>query len=337
MTFKGRDSRMVWTPVVALAAICALFTILNPTFASLGNAQVIVGHAAVLTLVALGMTVVVRTGGVDLSIAVAVDFGALVTVAMMHDGYTFPFALVGGVLAGVLLGCINALLIVGAGMDPILTTLGTLFLGQGAQAVYTEGGSPIFLPVESIPDAFYELGHLTLLGLPVAVFIALAAVAAFWVLLEKSTFGRTLVAIGAQRPAAEAAGLPVRRDLFLAYVICGGIGAFAGVVLSAGVSSYTPEAGYGYLLDAVGAVFVGTTMHKEGRPNVLGTLLGVLFFGVISNGMVLAGIPFQWQRIAEGGLLLAVLGANMALRRSPTPLFTSIGRILRPNQVGGGR
>jgi ribose transport system permease protein len=315
LRMSGVRAKASATPIAALVGVCVLFAVLNPTFASLANAKVILGDAAVLMLVSLGMTTVVRTGGVDLSLAVSLDLGAMVSIALLHDNYIFVIAIAGGMLAGVVVGAVNAVLIVGVGMDPVLTTLGTLFVGEGIQQVYTQGGATIFIPPETAPTAFQTLGQGTLLGFPVPMFVALGGVLIFWVILERARYGRSLAAIGAQRRAAEIAGLRVRRDLVIAYLLSGLVGAVAGITLSATISSFNPESGFSYLLDAVGAVFIGATLHREGRPNVIGSVVGVLFFGIVANGMNLAGLPFQWQTMVKGILLLAILLLNLALRQ----------------------
>jgi ribose transport system permease protein len=317
-------------PLAVFAATCAMFTALNPRFATTANVKIVLAQVAVLTIVTMAMTMIVRTGGVDLSLAIGLDLGALVAIALMREGYIFPIGLAGGVLAGALVGSANALMIVAGRMDPILTTLGVFFVGQGIQQAYTKGGAPQYLPADVAPDAFKSLGHGELLGLPVPVFVALAVIVGFYVLLERTRYGRSLAAIGAQPRAAVIAGLRVRRDVAAAYVLSGIVGALAGIVFSAVISSYVPQSGFGYLLDSVGAVFIGMSLHPANRPNVAGSVLGVLFFGVLANGMNLAGIPFQWQSIAKGGLLLLVLSGNAMLRRSQPSLLSRVRRALVP-------
>jgi ribose transport system permease protein len=306
--------RVALLPVGIFVATCALFSALNSQFATVSNIKIVLAQVAVLAIVTMAMTMIVRTGGADLSLAIALDLGGLVAVAMMRDGYMFELALLGGLAAGFVVGSLNALMIVVGRMDPILTTLGMLFVGQGVQQTYTEGGASIFLPADVAPAAFTELGRGEVLGLPNPVLVAIAVIVGFYFLLERTRFGRSLVAIGTQPTAAVIAGLRVRRDIARAYILSGVVGALAGIVLAAVVASYVPQSGFAYLLDSVGAVFIGMSLHPERRPNVLGSVLGVLFFGVLANGMNLAGIPFQWQSIAKGALLLGVLGANAALR-----------------------
>jgi len=301
--------------VIAFALVCLFFTLRSDAFATGGNIEQILSQGAVLALVAMAMTVVVRAGGIDLSVGVALDIGALVAVSLLEDRYVTWIAVPAGVLAGAVLGSINALLIVRARINPFLATLSMLFIGQSIQRVYTEGGEPIYLRPSLVPESFAAIGRDQLLGLPVQVWLAVVVAVAVYVFLERLRAGRELTAVGAREDAARVAGLRVRRLTALAYILSAATCALAGIVLASGLSSYVPLSGDYYLLDAIGAVFMGAVLHPQGRPNVPGTLLGVLFFGVLANGLNLLGVGFYWQGLARGVLLLAVLGLGLIAHR----------------------
>jgi ribose transport system permease protein len=190
-----------------------------------------------------------------------------------------------------------------------------LFVGESVQQLATNGGTPIYL-VSNFPAAGLDaLAHGTTLGVPAPLWIVLAAIIVVQVLLGRTPFGRHVRAIGAAPQVARYSGLPVRRATWLVYLLSALLCGVSGLLLAATVKSYVPLSGNAFLLDAIGAVFVGTTISREAKPNVLGTLLGVFLFGMLHNGLLLIGWNFYWQQVAIGLLVFAVLGASFATRR----------------------
>jgi ribose transport system permease protein len=319
--------------LIAFAAVCVFFAVRAPSFATGGNVEQILSQGAVLALVAVAMTTVVRAGGIDLSVGVSLDIGALVAVSLLEDGYITTVAIIAGLLAGAGLGALNALLIVRAGINPFLATLSLMFIGQSVQRVYTSGGEPIYLRPSAVPESFETIGRGEIAGLPVQVVLAAVVLLIFYVLLERARGGRELTATGAAPRAARVAGLRVGRITAMAYILSGTVCALAGIVLASGLSSYIPLSGNYYLLDAIGCVFIGAVLHPQARPNVPGTLLGVLFFGVLANGLNLLGVGFYWQGFARGVLLLVVLGLGLVAHRQGK-LRLPIGRRPQATAVG---
>ncbi|MEU2613171.1 ABC transporter permease [Micromonospora sp. NPDC007271] len=301
--------------VVALAAIFVFFSLTTEVFFSGANFLSVIEQAALLAIVATAMGVVIRSGGIDLSVGVALDIGALVCVHMVDAGYIISLSVVMGLLAGAVMGLCNGLVITYLKVSPFLTTLSMLFIGTSIQKVATGGGSPIYLPPASVPEEFSAFGRGHLLGIPAPTLFAVAILIIGWVLLERLRVGRSLTAVGAQPAAAVLSGVPARRVTMLAYVFSGLVCALGGIVLASRTSAYVPLSGDYYTLDAIGAVFIGTTLHKESRPNVPGTLLGVLIFTVLGNGLNLIGLSFYWQGLARGAVLLLVLGISVTLSK----------------------
>jgi ribose transport system permease protein len=304
-----------WVTPTALILLFVIFAVASPTFRTPGNLlHILVNNFTLPAIVALGMTLVVSAGGIDLSVGTSADIAAMVAVTLMSLGHGLALSLAVGLGGALMVGVVDAALITVLGISPFLATLGVLFVGESVQQLATNGGTPIYL-VSNFPAAGLDaLAHGTALGVPAPLWILLAAVIVVQVLLGRTPFGRHVRAIGAA-PVARYSGLPVRRATWLVYLLSALLCGVSGLLLAATVKSYVPLSGNAFLLDAIGAVFVGTTISREAKPNVLGTLLGVFLFGMLHNGLLLIGWNFYWQQVAIGLLVFAVLGASFATRR----------------------
>jgi ribose transport system permease protein len=305
-----------WVTPSALILLFVIFAVASPTFRTPGNLlHILVNNFTLPAIVALGMTLVVSAGGIDLSVGTSADIAAMVAVTLMSLGHGLALSLAAGLGGALMVGVVDAALITVFGISPFLATLGVLFVGESVQQLATNGGTPIYL-VSNFPAAGLDaLAHGTALGVPAPLWIVLAAVIVVQVLLGRTPFGRHVRAIGAAPQVARYSGLPVRRATWLVYLLSALLCGVSGLLLAATVKSYVPLSGNAFLLDAIGAVFVGTTISREAKPNVLGTLLGVFLFGMLHNGLLLIGWNFYWQQVAIGLLVFAVLGASFATRR----------------------
>jgi ribose transport system permease protein len=305
-----------WVTPAALIALLIAFSIASPTFRTVGNIEhIFVNNFTLPAIVALGMTVVISAGGIDLSVGTAADIAAMIAVTLMAAGHGLALSLAVGLAGAVGVGIVVAILIAGLGISPFLATLGVLFVGESVQQLATNGGTPIYL-VSNFPAAgLAALAHGTLLGLPVPLWIVLAAAILVQILLRHTVFGRHVRASGAAPDVARYSGLPVKRTIAWVYLLSAFLCGVSGLLLAATVKSYVPLSGNAFLLDAIGAVFVGTTISREAQPNVLGTLLGMFLFGMLHNGLLLIGWNFYWQQVAVGLLVFAVLAASFAARR----------------------
>jgi ribose transport system permease protein len=305
-----------WVTPTALILLFVIFAVASPTFRTPGNLlHILVNNFTLPAIVALGMTLVVSAGGIDLSVGTSADIAAMVAVTLMSLGHGLALSLAVGLGGALMVGVVDAALITVLGISPFLATLGVLFVGESVQQLATNGGTPIYL-VSNFPAAGLDaLAHGTALGVPAPLWIVLAAVIVVQVLLGRTPFGRHVRAIGAAPQVARYSGLPVRRATWLVYLLSALLCGVSGLLLAATVKSYVPLSGNAFLLDAIGAVFVGTTISREAKPNVLGTLIGVFLFGMLHNGLLLIGWNFYWQQVAIGLLVFAVLGASFATRR----------------------
>jgi ribose transport system permease protein len=244
-----------------------------------------------------------------------VDFASLAFVSLVLGGLPVSLAVLAALAAGALVGLLNALLISGVGISPFLATLGTLFIGRSVQQLLTNGGNPVYLSQATIPEAFSFIGRGALAGVPVPLVVAALLAAIATIILGKTRFGRVLTATGIQASVVRYSGLSVSGIVAIAYLIAGVVAAVAGVLLTATVNVYIPSSGNAFLLNAIGATFIGTTIHPLRRPNVPGTVLGVVLLGLVSNGLLLSGLNFYWQQVATGLLIFAVLALSFKTRR----------------------
>ena len=214
-----------------------------------------------------------------------------------------------------MVGVLNSFLIVRLGVTPFLATLGTLFIGRSLQQIGTGGGGNVSF--RKAPDEFRWFAQGDVFGIPVDVIVGVIILVVYFVVLERSVHGVRIHAMGMQDTAAMVAGLRTHRYRIVVYVAAGITAAVGGVLLSSGLRIYTPHAGFSYLLNAIAAVFIGASMHARNRPNVPGTLVGVLFLGVVANGLDLIGLDFNLKAAMQGLILLvALVVAVLVSRRS---------------------
>ncbi|MEX5626786.1 ABC transporter permease [Pseudomonas marginalis] len=286
--------------------IVVVFALQAPGFLSAGNLQsLVLNNFVLLAIVAIGMTYAVAAGGIDLSVGTALDFASFSFVVLLNGGHGWAVAATGALAAALLVGLVNAGLIAGLRISPFLATLGTLFIGTSAQQLLSDGGQPIYISQGLKPELTGLTPLLVVVGL--ALFYGLA--------LARGRLGRELLAQGTQPLLAYYSGLSVRRIVTVVALATALACGVAGVLLSSTVSAYVPLSGNAFLLNAIGAVFIGATLSRQGRANVPGTLLGVLFINVIANGLLLIGWNFYWQQVATGVLIFIVLSFSFVSRR----------------------
>jgi ribose transport system permease protein len=313
------SSLLRYAVVLALVAIFVFLSVHAPGFLTPSNLlNILVNNFVLLALVSLGMTLVISTGGIDLSVGTSIDMGSLVFVALISSHYPLLVALLGGVLGALAVGILNAFLIAVLGITPFLATLGTLFIGESVQQLATNGGQPIYLITGNLPAGFTFIGRGLLFEIPFPFYVVTASIGAFFLLIHATRFGRQIVALGAKAGVAWYSGLRIRHLSAWVYILSAIVCGIAGIILSSTVKAYVPLSGNAYLLDAIGATFIGTTLHPLSRPSVVGTVLGVLLLAVLTNGLLLVGWNFYWQQVARGLLIFAVLAVSFLGRRFQT-------------------
>ena len=300
--------------LAVFAAFVVFFAIRTDAFLNPSNLVNILEGNSVLLIAALAMTLVVASGGIDLSIGIAIDFGGWFAIIGMRDyDLSWAPALLFGVVAGAVVGLLNATLVVRLRISPFLATLGTFFIGSSVQQIYTSGGGQV--PFREMPESFRSLSTGTVLGLPTEILIASVVLVLYYVMLERSVHGKRIHALGLQSSAASVAGIRVNRYVAFVFVFAAATVALSGIILTAGLRQFTPLSGFSYLLDSIAAVFIGASIHPQRRPNVPGTLVGVLFLGVVGNGLNLMGLDFNLRDALEGIILVGALTLAFTQRR----------------------
>jgi ribose transport system permease protein len=272
-----------------------------------------IGRAVAVTgVVAAVTTIVLIAGELDLSIGAALGLGGIVSASVLTAGWGLVPALAAGLTTGVLIGVMNAGLVVGIGINPLIATLGTMFALRGAAYIWTNGSSVVVFPF----DDFKFLGNGRIEGIPFSVIVLAAAFVLVGAILTFTRFGSNVYAIGGDRNASRLAGVPVRRVRILVYVMSATAAAFAGMMLASVNGSADPISGTGIELVVIGSVILGGTALTGGRGGVLGTLLGVIFLGALANGMNLMGLPAYWQIFVQGVVLIAAVVLDRLVNRT---------------------
>lgn len=283
------------------------FNSVGRNFGSLDNTYDILRHSAEIGLLALAMTPIILTGGIDLSVGSLLGLCAILFGKLWRDaGLPIPVAALTTLGIGTLAGGLNALLITRLRLPPLIVTLGTYSLFRGLAEAITRGVDTF----TNFPAPFLHLGQERTLGVPTQVWVFLAVAAALWLLVHRTTFGRSFRALGFAPEGARYAGLPVERQLALAYVLAGFVAALAAIIYTARLGQAKADAGTGYELFAITAVVLGGTSIFGGTGSVHGTLLGVAAIAALNNGLVHARQPREVAGMLTGLLLVAALAAG---------------------------
>ncbi|HEY1945791.1 MAG TPA: ABC transporter permease [Bryobacteraceae bacterium] len=298
-------------PFATLIALFIALTIATPHFLTSINLASVARQTAVIDIMALGMTLVIITGGIDLSVGSTLALAGLFGTMAIKAGMPISLAIGIGIGTGAVCGLLNGILITRLRINPFIVTLGTLEAYRGLALVISKG-----LPVHEIPDAFSFLGDGNLLGLPFSLWVlALCAILMHFV-LENTKLGRYAFAIGSNQGAAYYAGVPISFHLTVVYAIAGLLAGLAGMVEASRLMTGQPTAGQGYELQAIAAVVIGGGSLQGGEGSVLGTLIGAFIIGLLSNGSDLLGINPYWQQVTIGGVIVAAVAFDEFRKRN---------------------
>ena len=288
--------------ILALALICLALGVAKPTFFSAANLINIVRQISINGILAVGVTFVLLTGGVDLSLGSLVALSGVIAASLAQPGDgPVVLALAAGIAAGLACGLVNGTLVTTGGVAPFIATLGMMTAARGLALVWSGGR-----PVSGLSPAFTALGG-DLAGLPVPVLILAAVTLLAWVFLGRTRWGRYVYAVGGNELAARAAGIHVTGIKLLAYGVCGALAGLAGVVLAARITTGQPNAGIAYELDAIAAVVIGGTSLSGGVGGVGGTILGALLMGVINSGLDQLNVSAYYQQIIKGAIIVGAV------------------------------
>ncbi|MDR1852074.1 MAG: ABC transporter permease [Propionibacteriaceae bacterium] len=291
--------------LLILVLLLVFMTMFAQNFASFNNAMNVLRSISINAILAAGMTLVILTAGIDLSVGSTLAFSACVSVLLHLAGLPAPLAIAGGVLVGALAGAINGLLIAMVLMPPFIVTLGAMTYMRGA--AYTSTGG---LPVIASDLSFKAIGQSYIWVFPTPVIVMIGVYAVIWFLLERTTFGRHVYAVGGNPEAARLAGISVRKVLVWVYSIAGACAGLGGIIFAARVESAQPNGGQSYEMDAITAVVLGGTALAGGRGKITGTLIGAIIIGVLSNGLVLMNVEYFTQLIVKGVVIILAVAID---------------------------
>ncbi len=288
--------------LIALLCIGAVLSVLEPAFLTSYNILNILRQTSVIGIMAVGMTFVILTAGIDLSVGSILALTGVICAGLEHRGWPVLLVVVATLALGSLIGAINGIVITKGKVTPFVVTLGAMSIARGLAHIYTDGQ-----PISGFGDAFRFIGSekILLIPVPVIIFAATVLVAAF--VLRHTTLGRYSYAIGGNEEAVRLSGIPVDRYKTAVYAICGLTAALGAVVLTSRLNAGESIAGTGYELDVIAAVVIGGTSLMGGRGSVWGTLVGALLIGTINNGMNLLSISSYYQLVVKGLIIVAAV------------------------------
>lgn len=295
--------------ILVFLLLCLALTFLSDRFLTVNNMVNVLRQSTINGIIAIGMTYVILTAGIDLSVGAILALSAVVTADLLQQGTAVPLAVLIGLGIGGGLGLINGLIITKAKVPPFVATLGMMTIARGLALTYTAGR-----PITGLPDAFRSLGTGAVGPIPVPIILAAGAFIIGYLVLNRTALGQFIFAIGNNPTAARFAGISVNRTTTFVYVLAGALSALAGMILIARLDSAQPTAGVAYEFDAIAAVVVGGTSFAGGQGGLGGTLIGVLIIAVINNGLNLLNVSSFYQPVVTGVVIAMALLLHRALR-----------------------
>jgi ribose/xylose/arabinose/galactoside ABC-type transport system permease subunit len=294
--------------VAAIAVECVVFATIAPQFLSVPNLVNVALSIAITGILAVGMTMVILTGGIDLSVGSVVALAGVVAATLAAGGdFGVPLGIAAALSIGLAVGLFNGLVIAHLRVPPFVTTLAMLTICRGLAFIISGGRS-----IGNLPESFNYVGRARVLGVPLPVVLMVLVFAGGWFLLRRTVIGRYIYAVGGNRKATFFAGVNTRRVIALTYVLNGLLVGLAGFVLASRLGAGVPNSGIQYELDVIAAVVVGGTSLAGGQGSVVGTFWGAVFIGILNNGLNLFGVDPYMQKIALGVVLLLAVFADQA-------------------------
>lgn len=284
---------------IGFLIIFIIFSVISPCFFSRANIFNIIVQSAIISLVAIGQTVVITSAGIDLSVGSTVAFVSISLGLMMVAGVPIFLAIIISLIIGGIIGLFNGIIIAYGKVPAFIMTLGMMSMGRGA-ALALNGGKP----VSRLPIIFGKIASTSVLGIPIFVIYVLIFYFLMYVLMNKNKLGRYFYAVGDNKEAARLSGIKVKKIEMLTYIFSGFFAAVGGIMLTARLNYATPLAGQGYELDAIAAVVIGGTALSGGKGNIMGTLIGGLLLGTLRNGLSILNVPGFYQKIIIGAVIV---------------------------------
>lgn len=307
MNERQKELLMKYKSVIGLLLFSLIISIINPRFLSVPNILNILKQTSINSVIAAGMTFVILTGGIDLSVGSILAITGAIVATLISGGMNVFLAVIIGIIIGAGAGVLNGFIISKGKVQPFIATLATMTLLRGYTLVFTDG-KPISTGTSKSADIFSKIGSGYFLGIPIPVYIMIFVFALSYYILKHTPIGRYVFALGGNEEATKLSGININRIKLYVYGISGALSALAGIIITARLSSAQPQAGSGYELDAIAAVVLGGTSLAGGYGSVLGTVVGALIIGILNNALNLMDVSSYYQLLAKGFvILIAVL------------------------------
>jgi ribose transport system permease protein len=297
--------------VIGLVLMVIVFASLTDVFLTQRNLVNILQQSSINACIAIGMTLVIISGGIDLSVGPVAALAAVLSATILMAGYPVPVVILTALAIGLVSGMINGALIAYAGLQPFIVTLGTLSIFRALALIYT-GGNPVL----GLPNDFRQIFSSYVFGLPVPVILVGVLAIAATVLLKKTPLGEYILAVGGNEEAARVSGVPIERTKVVTYMISGGLASLAAVILIARLGAAEPTLGNLWELEAIAASAIGGASLMGGKGSIFGTILGAIVLGAMRNGLTLLNVQAFYQLLATGIIIiLAMLVDRLARGR----------------------
>lgn len=296
--------------LVAFIILCVGLSIATPAFFTKDNILNVLRQVATNSNLAIGLTMAIIIGGIDLSVGAILAFSGLLCASFISDGMNLGLAVLLAFTLGALFGLLNGLIIAYTNMPPFVVTLATQNIARGIVNVYANGQ-----PISARNPVFNFLGVGYFLGIPLPVIYSFVLLAVMILILGRSKFGRQLYAVGGNEEAARFSGINIKKVKIIVYTLCGALASFSGIILAARMYSGQPTAGDGFELDAIAASVLGGVSFSGGVGKLGGTIIGVLVLGVLTNGLNLLNINSFWQYIIKGIIILLAVYLDILKKR----------------------
>ena len=303
MNINIKETASKYKSLIGLVLLCAIITFVTPSFLSLSNITNVFTQVSVNAIIAVGMTFVILTGGIDLSVGSTLAISGALSASIIKSTGSVTLAIIVAALVGIAIGLVNGLLISKGKLQAFIATLATMTIFRGATLVFTNG-----TPISKLPEKFVNIGNGKIGFMPIPVIITvIVSIIAIYV-LSQTRFGRYLYALGGNEDSARLSGINTDKIKTLVYVVSGFASSIAGVIITSRIASASPNAGTSFELDAIAAVVIGGTSLAGGEGKITGTLIGALIIGVLNNGLNLMNVSPFYQSIVKGlVILIAVL------------------------------
>jgi len=291
--------------LIGLIGLIIVFSILSPRFLDYYNLTNVLRQTSLNAIMAVGMTFVILTGGIDLSVGSILAFSSAVTAGMIKSGSPFILALLLGLIIGILMGFFNGIVIIKWNIPPFIATFAMLTIGRGLTLVYTNGQ-----PITGLGNIFGYIGNGYIGPIPVPIILTIIIFILAYYILKNNRLGRYVYATGGNIQAAKLAGINTNNIILLVYSLSGLLAAISGLIITSRLNSAAPTAGQGAELDAIAAVVLGGTSLSGGEGGIIGTLIGALIIGILNNGLNLLNVSPFYQLIAKGAVILFAIALD---------------------------